>query len=241
MPRTARIVVPGWPHHITQRGNRGEDVFHSDQQRHRYLELLREYAAVRGLAIRAYCLMTNHVHLIAVPADAEALAAVLKPVHLRYTQEYNRRLGLRGVLWQGRFYSCLLEGDHYWSAVRYVERNPVRAGLVRRAEEYGWSSAAGRCGLRCDKLLGDIGELNWPQWLWNMTPAKQRAGWSRWLAGQEDEAMLRSLRQCTRTGRPAGSDSAISGLEDLLGQRLRALPRGRPKKPPAVEEGEKGG
>ena len=106
MPRRARIVVPGWAHHITQRGNRRQDVFHSDSQRRRYLQLLEQYASARGLVVRAYCLMTNHIHLVAVPPDADALAAVLKPVHLRYAQEYNRQMGLQGVLWQPQRGPC---------------------------------------------------------------------------------------------------------------------------------------
>jgi putative transposase len=231
-------VVPGWAHHITQRGNRRQDVFHSDSQRRRYLQLLEQYASARGLVVRAYCLMTNHIHLVAVPPDADALAAVLKPVHLRYAQEYNRRTGLQGVLWQGRFYSCLLEGGHYWSAIRYVERNPVRAGLVARAQDYPWSSAGWRCGLRRDGLLPQPGPLDWPQWLWNMPRQEQRAGWSRWLAASEDETTLASLRHCTRTGRAAGDDTALCDLERQLGLRIRAMPRGRPKKSQPAGKGE---
>jgi putative transposase len=223
-------VVPGWAHHITQRGNRRLDVFHCDAQRRLYLQLLGQYAADRGLVIRAYCLMTNHIHLVAVPPDAAALAAVLKPVHLRYAQQYNRQMGVQGVLWQGRFFSCPLDAKHYWTAIRYVERNPVRAGMVGRAEDYPWSSAGWRCGLRHDDLPVEPGPLDWPRWLWNMPRQEQRAGWSRWLAASEDETTLARLRHCTRTGRAAGDDAALSDLEQKLGQRVRALPRGRPKK-----------
>ena len=104
MPRLARVVIPGCPHHVTQRGNRREDVFACDADRRRYLALLREYGLAHGMAVYAYCLMTNHVHLVAVPETVRSLCGALKPVHLRYAQEFNRRMGVSGVLWQGRFY-----------------------------------------------------------------------------------------------------------------------------------------
>jgi len=229
MPRTARIVIPGWAYHITQRGNRREDIFHVDDLRRRYLQLLEQYSAGR-MTIRAFCLMSNHVHLVAVPQDVNALAETLKPVHSRYAQEYNYQMGLTGILWQGRFYSCLLEGDHYWTAIRYVERNPVRAGIVKRAEHYPWSSAGWRCGLRRDSLLTETGPLDWPQWLWNLPRHQQQAGWSNWLAETEDEATLRLLRDHTKTGRPIGTKAGLAGLEERLGVRLLPSPRGRPRK-----------
>ena len=221
MPRMARVVIPGGPHHITQRGNRREDVFFTDADRQRYLALLSRYAAEHGLTVQAYCLMSNHVHLVAVPEQAASLALTLKPVHLRYAQELNRRLDLSGVLWQGRFYSCPLDYDHFWSAVRYVERNPVRAGLVGRAEDWAWSSARAHCGMRTDPLQTEVRP---PEWL---------TDWSAWLRNEDDDETLKQLRVCTRTGRPVGAESFVKRLERLVGRRLRALPVGRPpsKKP----------
>ena len=219
MPRMARVVVPRAPHHVTQRGNRREDVFLCDADRRRYLSLLREYSAEHGLAVAAYCLMTNHVHLVAVPAEESSLAGTLKPVHLRYAQELNRRLGQRGVLWQGRFYSCPMDDPHAWAAVRYVERNPVRAGLVRRAEDYRWSSAPAHCGRRKDPLLApEIGFFD------------QIDDWSAWLAEEADPATVDRLRLFTRTGRPAGDDGFVARLEALLGRILRPQNPGRPRK-----------
>jgi putative transposase len=118
MPRTARIVVPDIPYHVTQRGNRREDVFFCDGDRRVYLELLQKYAQRHGLDIVAYCLMTNHVHLVVVPHTAQALAGTLKPLHLRYAQHVNWTQGLTGRLWQGRFFSCGLDDAHLFSAVR---------------------------------------------------------------------------------------------------------------------------
>ena len=219
MPRMARVVMPGEPHHVTQRGNRGQKVFFRKADRRRYLSLLAEYSAKHGLSIQAYCLMTNHVHVIVVPPDAGSLAATLKPVHLRYAQEINRRLDVTGVFWQGRFFSCPLDAKHFWAAVRYVEANPVRAGIVERAEDYPWSSAAARCGLR-----GDVGLAELPS---EAGPARD---WSTWLAGREDTELVERVRLSTRTGRPAGSGEFIDRLQRFLGRTLRPKKGGRPRK-----------
>jgi len=223
MPRIARVVIPGCPHHVTQRGNRREDVFFAEADRERYLELLDKYAAKHGLAVQAYCLMTNHVHLVVVPQAEASLAATLKPLHMRYTQHVNRVQRLSGRLWQGRFFSCALDDEHLWAAVRYVERNPVRAGMVEQAEDYRWSSAAAHCGLRADGVLSDPCELTS-----RLTPAK----WRHWLREPwEAEAdMVARLRQCTHTGRPAGGASFIARLEALVGRVLRPKKGGRPRK-----------
>jgi len=222
----ARVVIPGCPHHITQRGNRRQRVFRSDSDRKRYLELLGEYSVARGLSIVAYCLMDNHVHLIAIPATTDALAGALRPVNLRYAQELNRRLGSGGFVWGGRFYSCPLDRKHFWAAVRYVERNPVRAKIVRKAERYPWSSAAAHCGLGDDPLLSG-----------RLEKSDHVGDWSAWLTDAGDEQFVERLRLCTRTGRPAGAASFIRRLERRLGRRLRALPVGRPKRtPPRAEK-----
>jgi putative transposase len=218
----ARVVIPGVPHHVTQRGNRGEDVFSGDADRRRYLALLGEYGAKHGLAVQAYCLMTNHVHLVVVPETADSLSATLKPVHLRHAQELNRRLNIIGILWQGRFHSTPLDEKHFWAAVRYVERNPVRAGMVERAWDYPWSSAAAHCGLRGDALLS--GDLEC---------ADHVGDWQAFLQ-DEDDHVVEALRKTTRTGRPAGSEEFVAQLERLVGRKLRPGKAGRPtKRPPA--------
>ena len=220
MPRMARVVVPGLPHHLTQRGNRREDVFFDDRDRQRYLQLLFEYSAKHGLNTLAYCLMTNHVHFVSVPAQADSLARVFKPVDLRYAQHVNWVHGLSGRLWQGRYFSCPLDEEHLWAAIRYVERNPIRARLVRKAEHYPWSSAAAHCGGHLDPILAPLPERRPPG----------TADWGAWLAEREDEKMLLRLRLCTRTGRPIGSKQFLAKLESKLGRRLQARPIGRPKK-----------
>ena len=189
----------------------------------RYLELLVEYAEKHALAVQAYCLMTNHLHLVAVPRDEASLAAALKPVHTRYTQHINRTRGLSGRLWQGRFFSCPLDEEHLWSAVRYIERNPVRAGLVERAEDYRWSSAAAHCALRADGVLSDPCAL---------TARLDPRQWSQWLGApwDDEQEIAARLRRCTHTGRPAGGADFLARLEALLGRVLRAKKVGRPRK-----------
>ena len=213
MPRIARVVVPGLPHHVTQRGNRRADVFLCDRDRRRYLSMLAGYKARYGLRVWAYCLMTNHVHFVAVPDAADSLGRTLRDTHQAYASWLNRRLGESGHLWQGRFFSCVLDDAHLWAAVRYVERNAVRAGLVARAEDWPWSSAAAHCGLRGDPLLSPV-EMPWLV-----------ADWSAYL-GEEDEAEREAIRQQTRTGRPCGSGAFLDHLASTRGRILRPRKRG---------------
>jgi len=146
--RVARTVFFGVPYHITQHETRRVDVFYSNEDKQIYLSWLKEYSQKHKLDIIAYCLMTNHIHLIVVPRTEDALQAVLKPLHMRYAQRLNREHG-----WKGRYFSSPLDEAYLWTAIRYVERYPVRAGIVRKCERYPWSSAAAHCHLREDELL----------------------------------------------------------------------------------------
>ena len=130
MPRVARFVCSGVPFHITQRGNRRCSVFTSDCYRDWYLSCLRFYVERHGLAVLAYCLMSNHVHLVAVPASVNALERVLRPLHMRHAQRINRLEAWNGHLWQGRNFAAALDEQHLWAAIRYVELNPVTAILA---------------------------------------------------------------------------------------------------------------
>jgi len=220
MPRMARVVIPEIPYHVTQRGNRREDVFFGDADRQRYLQLLLEYSVKHRLAILAYCLMRNHVHVVCVPPRDNSLSLVFKPLNLRHAQYINWTREISGRLWQGRFFSCPLDDPHLWAAIRYAERNPVRARIVLRAEDYPWSSAAAHCGLRHDPLLSALPEAR----------PMGTADWSKWLEDPEDEKMLATIRLHTRTGRPAGCKEFIAGLESRLGRRLQARSVGRPRR-----------
>ena len=221
MPRLARAVVKGFAHHITQRGNNRQDVFFVDDDRNVYLQLLREQADKYGLEIFGYCLMANHIHLVATPYEEDSLAKAIGRTHFRYTQYINRFHKRSGHLWQGRFYSCALDERHFWLAMKYIELNPIRARLCRRPWRYEWSSAAAHIDKKSKSELLDLS--GW----YNMISAKQ---WQDALLDGIDDSQLMDLRVNTHTGRPLGSDSFMSKLEKLLGRRLRPLPVGRPKK-----------
>jgi putative transposase len=208
------VIIPGFPHHVTQRGNRRSDVFLEDEDRRIYLFLLRKYAKRSAVDIWSYALLTNHTHLVAVPEKKESLAMALKDTHGLYAMYFNRKYGFAGHLWQSRFFSCVLDDAHARAAVRYVERNPVRAGLVARAEDYPWSSAAARCGRRRDPLLAEVLPLK------NTIP-----NWAAWLAKGTPQEELDRIRQLTRIGLPFGSEQFVEQLEAQLGRSLR------PRKP----------
>ena len=222
MPRLARTVCVQVPHHITQRGNRREQVFFSDEDRHAYLDWLKEYAEKYEVDILAYCLMTNHIHLVVVPKTEDGLQRALKPLHMRYAQRINRTRGWKGHLWQGRFFSCALDEAYLWAAIGYVERNPVRARMVRKAENYRWSSAGAHCGLRQDDVL--TAKSSWRKQF------EAIGDWSAWLAEGDAPPQLEVLRRNAEKGLPCGSDKFIRKLEKLTGRALQYRPRGRPRK-----------
>ena len=194
MPRDARIVVPGLPHHVTHRGNHRDLIFKTPKDRRIYWRLLRK--AVEEYAIRVwnYCLMPNHVHVIAVPEYRESLAEAFGDAHGTYTELFNAKYGVVGHLWQGRFKSYVMDESHLWNAARYVERNPVRAGLVRRAEDYSFSSAPSHCGLRRDPLLSP-----------DLPLLPKIENWAEWLHGEESDETLKAIRRHAARGLPCGS------------------------------------
>lgn len=170
MPRSSRVVIPGLPHHVVQRGNRRMPVFFDDGDRQEYLRLFRKHSILHGLKVWAYCLMDNHVHFIVVPCSEVSLARAIGRTHWHYTRWINLKQEWRGFLWQGRFQSYPLELRHLYGAVRYVEMNPVAAGIVKRAEEYRWSSAKAHVRRTKDLLLSDdcfvLDEVeNWSEFL----------------------------------------------------------------------------
>ncbi len=230
MPRFARAIAVGCAHHITQRGNNRQDVFFVDEDRQVYLQILTQETARHGLEVLGYCLMTNHVHLVAIPHAEDSLAKGIGRTHFRYSQYINRFHRRSGHLWQGRFYSCALDERHQWQALEYIELNPVRAHLCRRAWRYAWSSAAAHTG---EGTAPELLDLRW--WHEQFSPAAWRKELSQ---GLTDEEVMR-MRLRTQTGRPLGSDAFLSKLETLLGRRVRALPVGRPKKNDGRGEPEK--
>lgn len=220
MPRRARFVCPGAPHHVTQRGNRRGQVFFSEADHRAYLKWLREYGDSHGVEVLAYCLMPNHVHLVVVPRSADSLRRVFCQLHRRYAQCLNYRKDWSGHVWQGRYFASVLDESYLWHAIRYVELNPVRAGMVARAEDYFWSSARSRCGLRDDPLLSTN-----PHWRGQF---KGIGDWSAWLHAGVDFERIDELRVHTRRGMPCGSAEFVGSLEARCGRSLRVRPRGRP-------------
>lgn len=161
MPRIARAVATDYPHHITQRGNNRAQVFFDDEDRTFYLSTLQKYARQYKVDIWAYCLMTNHVHFVAVPREDFSLARGIGLTNLVYTQYLNRKFGNTGRVWQNRFFSCPVETDTYlWAVIRYVVNNPVKAGMTERAVEYRWSSAMAHISGHLDPIVAsDSGPL----------------------------------------------------------------------------------
>jgi len=196
MPRGKRIIVPGLPHHITQRGNGRAKVFDCEQDRATFLELLATYSLQYGLSLWGYCLMSNHFHLVAVPADEGAAAKVMGRLEADYARFLNVRRQTSGHLWQARYHSVAMDPPHCWRALAYVERNPVRAGLSRAAADYPWSSAAAR-----------VGGAVVPAWL-DLDPWRQHWSTAEWLCmlsdGGEDEITRVELQEGTLSGRPLG-------------------------------------
>ena len=222
MARLARIVVPGWPHHLTQRGNRGQRTFFTKDDYRTYLDFMAEWCGRCGVAVWAYCLMPNHVHLIVVPKTEDGLRRAIGEAHRRYTRAVNFRHGWRGHLWQGRFASYVMDEAYLLACARYVERNPVRARLCRRAQDYPWSSAAAHVAGRDDVLVQAAPLL------------KLEPRWARHLAADPDEATVRALKQHETTGRPVGDERFLKRVEKLVGRVVRPQKAGR--KPKRVEK-----
>jgi putative transposase len=221
MSRSPRIVVPGIPHHVTHRGNNRGEVFRSDDDRWVYLHCLQTQSEKFGLQTVAYCLMTNHVHLIGVPGSPESLSKAVGRAHRQYANYFNETHERCGHLWQDRFYSTPLDEAHAWDALRYVEQNPVRAGLAAEPWEYAWSSAAAHCGLAKGPRLLDMAG-----WWERHTPEE----WRDALRTRQEEGVARMFSEWTVHGRPIGDESFLDTLEALLGRSVRARRPGRPKK-----------
>lgn len=219
MPRMARVVVPDVPHHLTQRGNRRQPTFFTDDDYRAYLALIAAGCKRASTRIWAYCLMPNHVHFVMVPAAREGLCKAVADPRRRYARRINARNGWRGHLWQERFFSCPMDEAHLFHTVRYVERNPVAAGLCERPELWPWSSARAHLAGRDDDLV-EVG------------PMLERVDdWTVFLLAGVDEEMRTIITRHTRTGRPLGTDRFVDELERTLGRRLRPRPAGRrPKK-----------
>ena len=214
MARIARVVLPGIPHHVTQRGNRRQPTFFTDKDYQIYLDLMAEWCGRGGVEIWAYCLMPNHVHLIATPTNESGLRLGIGEAHRRYTRYINFSKQWRGHLWQERFASFPMDESHLMAAACYVELNPVRAGIVEKAEDYPWSSARAHLSGIDDVLVKTKPLLDLV------------SDWALFLSGGLIHEEADRLRMHERTGRPLGNDQFIALAEQKTQRRLRPLPRG---------------
>ena len=209
MPKFRRLVIPGHPHHVTQRGVRRQTTFFDDRDYRKYLTLACEMAIEARVEVWAYCLMPNHVHAVVVPECADSLAKFFGRLHKTYAQRTNQRYDWTGHLWQNRFHSVVLDEQHALTALRYVEHNPVRAGLVLSPPEWPWSSARGNLGLTDDALIPD-------------RPARRIVrNWQEFVAAPEKTGDLIQLRDATGTGRPHGNGAFLDKVESLTGRCTR--------------------
>ena len=214
MARLARLVIPGLPYHVTQRGNRRGTTFFEDDDFRTYREMLAAAAGLADAQVWAYCLMPNHVHLIIVPADPDGLRRTFANAHRRYAGMINARYHWSGHLWQGRFGAVAMDEAHLLHAARYVALNPVRARLSNRAEEWPWSSAQAHLDRTNDELV-------------NVAPLLERVGdFAAFLGTAEDQQATRALRMAETTGRPLGDARWVEALERRSGRVLAQRKRG---------------
>ena len=216
MARLTRIVLPGHPHHVTQRGNRRQDVFFCDDDFQAYLDLLKQWCAKESVQVWAYCLMTNHVHLIVKPEQGSNLSRAIGETHRRYTRMINFRKRWRGYLWQGRFASFVMDEPWLLQAVAYVEYNPVTAGMVARPWEYRWSSVHAH-------LAGED-----PQGIVETASLRDLVG-TDWRAYLNSYKVDRDgdFAAHESTGRPLGDERFIDKIETALGRVVRKKKPGR--------------
>jgi len=209
MPRIARVIAIGYPHHIVQRGNRRQEVFFKDEDYREYLKFLSEYSGKNKLSIVAYCLMPNHVHLITIPQNNEGLARAIGETHRNYTRMINFREKWRGYLWQGRFSSYVMDEKYLYSVAKYILNNPVKAKIVKRAEEYEWSSIQHHLGRENIPYINDAvlqGMID---------------DWGTYLTEGVKKEDVEILKRHERTGRPLGDKPFIEKLENKLGISLK--------------------
>ena len=228
MPRKARFFVADVPTHVVQRGNNRQAIFFADNDYRVYLGWVGEASERYGCEVHAYALMSNHVHLLVTPQDAVALSRMMQYVGRRYVPYVNHEYGRSGTLWEGRFKASLVQGQRYlFSCYRYIELNPVVAGVVNVPGEYPWSS------FRCNALgqenryikahaeylsLGSSGE-------------DRRSAYQSLFAEQVDEKLVEELRACVQTGTPFGNDRFREQIERTLGRKVGYSRRGRPRRP----------
>lgn len=225
MPRTGRLVMPGYPHHIVQRGHNRQLVFAERSDYEHYLSSLRELKEQCGIKVFSYCLMTNHVHLLVSPDTAAGLGAFMKGLAARATRYRNKLEGRSGTLWEGRYKSSLVDSEEYLLACsRYIELNPIRARMVARAGDYEWSSFQQRVGtkpewLDSDPCFDSLGS----------TEAEARSRYAEFVEGGIPDAEYELIRQAVQRNQLTGSGKFVDAIEATLGLRIERRGPGRPR------------
>ncbi|MBM4348463.1 MAG: transposase [Deltaproteobacteria bacterium] len=220
MPRIARIVGVGFPHHIIQRGNNRERVFTVSADYEKYLSFLLKYSEEKETAVLAYCLMPNHTHLLVKPEKEEALPKMMQGITLSYSKYFNGENGRTGRLWECRYYSSVIDADSYlWAVIKYIENNPVRAGIVQRPEDYSYSSAKAHILGKKDPLLKEP--------LFNISELNE---YREFIRSEQEKKVVEEIRKQTRSGKPLGDPQFLITLSERLGSSLSFKPKGRPKK-----------
>lgn len=214
MARLARVVIPGHPHHVTQRGNGRARTFFEDGDYALYRDLLAANCKAAGVAVWAWCLMPNHVHLILVPSDADGLRRALARVHRSYAGAIQARRKRTGHFWQGRFGAVAMDEEHLAAALRYVSLNPVRARLVARAQDWRWASTRAHLRGKDDGVTA-------------LAPIRDRfPRFGALLDEVPDDDLFDRLRRAESIGRPLGGDRFMARLEKLTGRTLKPAKRG---------------
>ena len=224
MPRIARIVAVGYPHHITQRGNYQQKIFLDEADLRKYLSLIIPESKRYKLKILAYCLMPNHVHFIGIPEKEDSLGKVFKYVNMKYSQYHNKKIHSRGHLFQQRFFSCVMDEAYTIACARYIERNPVRAKLVKKPWEWKWSSAILHC--QKERESKDILGANR---LFNYIDYEQKKC-QEFIEYSDDAEQSNKIKELTTRGRPLGGPQFVKKLEAKLNRVFSFRSRGRPKK-----------
>ncbi len=227
MARLPRLTIPAYPHHIIQRGNNRQAIFFTDDDYCSFLGYLRQAKLKCSCRIYAYVLMTNHVHLLVEPSQAEDLGRFMQSVGRRYVRYINETYQRTGTLWEGRFKSAVVSRDEYLMACsRYIELNPVRAGLVRHPREYRWSSYGYRALGRVNGLLD---EDLWYAGLGRSAGERQRV-YQEWIESGIKEGEWEQIREATQRGRVVGKVAFQEEIGTLIGRKVAGETRGRPRK-----------
>ena len=227
MARLPRVVLAGYPLHIMVKGHNSQPIFFSDEERRSYLEWLRDAAREYDLAIHAYALMPNHVHILATPKTELSASRVMQSVGRRYAQMFNRVHGTTGTVWEGRYRSCLVDPDTFFLLCqKYIEQNPLRAGLVQKPEDWHWSSYRHHVGAETIPWISDHPSY----WALANTPFERQLTWQKSVLDSLNRVDLEKVSSHLNFGWPLASDQLLKQLSQKISRPLAPRRAGRPKK-----------